>query len=197
MIVIGCSTKKEKKAERSKKTVMMQLYKEYRLMSIDTAKLRKFPYDYTLTNYDGKDINLESLKGRIMVVGFIYTHCPDICPMITQNMKEVRDKLKRNDVVFLSITIDPQRDNPKVLSDYRKIHDINWNDWYFLTGDSATIDEIASKMGIEKAKYKEGDTYFLSHTDRIYVIDEDGYVIGYFLGSKVEPDSIIKFVMNL
>jgi len=187
----------KKEISQDKRTVMMQLDKEYRLMSIDTTKLRKFPYNYTLRNYDGKDINLESLKGKVILLGFIYTHCPDICPMITQNMKEVRNKLKRKDVVFLSITIDPQRDDPKTLSDYRKIYDINWTDWYFLTGDSATIDEITSKMGIEKAKYKVGETYFLSHTDRLFVIDKDGYVVGYFLGSKVEPDSVIRFLRNL
>jgi len=110
----------KKEISQDKRTVMMQLDKEYRLMSIDTTKLRKFPYNYTLRNYD------ESLKGKVILLGFIYTHCPDICP---------------------------------------KDYDINWTDWYFLTGD------------IEKAKYKVGETYFLSHMDRIFVIDKYGYKV--------------------
>ncbi|MEO0168366.1 MAG: SCO family protein [candidate division WOR-3 bacterium] len=190
------SQKNERKIKGEMLTVLMHVGNEYRRLNVSGDKLREFPFGFTLMDEDGKEVKLRDFKGKVLVVGYIYTHCPDICPMITQNMKEIY-KLLGNDAVFLSITIDPERDQPKVLKEYKEIHEIKATNWKFLTGNPATIDSLLKIVGIDKSKYEEGNTYFLSHTDRIHIIDKNGYIRGYFMGSSVVADSVAKFVRGI
>src|SRR5262244_3677619 len=76
---------------------------------------------FTLTSQDGKPFALAGLRGKAVVVAFIYTECPDICPMLTQKMVEIQDELGANfgaKVAFVSISLDPEHDTPEVLKDY-------------------------------------------------------------------------------
>ena len=76
---------------------------------------------FTLTSQDGKPVALVDLRGKVVVVAFIYTQCPDICPMLTQKMVEIQDELGADfgpKVAFVSISLDPEHDTPEVLKDY-------------------------------------------------------------------------------
>ena len=76
---------------------------------------------FTLTSQDGKPVALADLRGKAVVVAFIYTQCPDICPMLTQKMVEIQDELGADfgtKVAFVSISLDPEHDTPEVLKDY-------------------------------------------------------------------------------
>lgn len=190
------SQKGESKIKGEMLTVIMQVGNEYRHLNISKNKLREFPFGFTLIDEDSKEVKLSDFKGKVIVVGYIYTHCPDICPMITQNMKKIHNILG-NDVMFFSITIDPERDKPEVLKEYKRVHEISATNWKFLTGKPATIDSLLNIVGIDKSKYDEGNTYFLSHTDRIHIIDKKGYIRGYFMGSSVIADSVANFVREV
>ncbi len=174
----------------------------YKRVEVEREKLRKFPYDYTLVDQDGRTFPLERLKGKVLVVGYIYTNCPDICPFITDNMKKI-SKLVSNDpqlrerVMFVSITFDPKRDRPEVLRNYMKLYKIDPQNWVFLTGDTATISTLMDRLGIETIVQPKGETYIIAHTDRIHVVNERGEILAYFRGSDVVPDSVYAFLKRV
>ena len=76
---------------------------------------------FTLTSQDGKPVALADLRGKVVAVTFIYTGCPDFCPLLTQKMVDVQDALGADfgaKIAFVSITLDPEHDTPEVLKDY-------------------------------------------------------------------------------
>ena len=78
--------------------------------------------DFTLTDGDGKPFSLSDLKGKVVILSFGYTHCPDVCPTelltYSDTLKQLGDQAKDVKVVFVSI--DPERDTPEVISKYVK-----------------------------------------------------------------------------
>ena len=208
LVSCGGKGKEEKQAassqQRDKYVVLMQAGDVYKRMEVSASRLRRFPFYFKLKDQNGRDVNLSDLKGKILVVGYIYTHCPDICPFITDNMKRVQKRINadpelKKRVVFLSITFDPKRDTPEAFKEYARLYKVDESNWYFLTGDTLTTDSIMKLMGIEYTirPVPERNTYFIDHTDRIHVIDPNGFVRGYFVGSRANPDSVAHFVAQL
>ncbi len=167
----------------------------------------KFPYGkgYVLTNQNGERIEVDKFKGKVLVVGYIYTHCPDVCPLITENMKKIYSNLSSNgllnNVMFLSITFDPGRDKPSTLKEYMKIYGIDTTSrWMFLTGGEKTIDSLMKDLSIIVQRgpvdvSEEGDTtYFIVHTDRIHVVGKDGKIVDYFKGSEAKVEDVVKAI---
>ena len=77
--------------------------------------------EFALTSQDGAEVTLASLRGKVVAVTFIYTSCPDVCPMLTDKLARVQDALGRDfgsRIAFVSITTDPERDTPEVLKGY-------------------------------------------------------------------------------
>ena len=106
---------------------------------------------FTLTSQDGKPFALADLRGKAVVVAFIYTECPDICPMLTQKMVEVQDELGANfgaKIAFVSISLDPEHDTPEVLKDYAQFWGAKSDGWAFLTGAPEAVRDDAPLWGI-------------------------------------------------
>jgi protein SCO1 len=94
------------------------------------------------------------LKGKQVVISFIFTSCQDICPLSTARLAQVKDKLgdrMGRDVFFISLTVDPETDTPQRLKDFADAFDAGPG-WLFLTGDPKTIRAINSKLG-DRSKY--------------------------------------------
>ena len=75
---------------------------------------------FALTSQDSKPMSLADMRGKVVAVSFIYTGCPDICPLLTQKMVDVQDALGKKfgtKIAFISISFDPERDTPEVLKD--------------------------------------------------------------------------------
>ena len=90
---------------------------------------------FTLTSQDGKSVALADLRGKVLAVTFIYTGCPDICPLVTQKMVDVQNALGAEfgaKIAFVSITLDPEHDTPAVLKDYAQSWGAKPNGWMFL-----------------------------------------------------------------
>jgi protein SCO1 len=115
-----------------------------------------FP-NVALVTQDGKTVHFydDLIKGKIIVLDMIYTHCVDACPLETARLVQVQkmlgDKVGK-DIFFYSITIDPKRDTPKVLKQYAENYHVGPG-WTFLTGKKEDIDTIAKKLGL----YSEPD----------------------------------------
>jgi len=163
---------------------------------------------YTLVDQDSSTVTFpDTFDGKILVVGTVYTHCPDICSMITANMKRARQQIgTAEDVQFVTITFDPQRDTPSRLTSYRRSFDVDDTSWAFLTGPPETIDALMEELGIFRqvvgpdgspASPDTLDTYFISHSDRILFVDADGQVHPGMNGSRTPPDTLVQAINDL
>ena len=169
---------------------------------------------FTLVDQDSQAVTFpDDFEGAPTLVGYIYTHCPDVCPMTTANMKRVRDSLGTgSDVRFVSITFDPARDTPAVLRGYAEAWGLDATDWRFLTGDSATVAALMGRMGIRyqtdppptsREAMSRPDTasapaaYLISHTDEVALLDAEGRLVETYGGSVTPPEILVEDVQAL
>jgi protein SCO1 len=147
--------------------------------------------DFSLTNQEGKPVSLDSLKGKIIIADFFFTHCPTICPGLTRNMKRMAESIhngqrvgdKTNKQVhFISFSIDPERDSVERLKYWADKYQINPEQWWLLTGDKKVIyDMVIEEMKVGLVDGKGVDTNFI-HSDRFVLIDSNRHVRGYYSG---------------
>lgn len=161
--------------------------------------------DYTLTNQFGEQVSLPGdYSGKVLIVGYVYTNCPDICPMITYNMRDLQREFPgEEDFHLISISFDPERDSPEVLHSYAESYNIDQGNWSMLTGDSKEVDEVLEKLGIATVKTPTRFTednkavYFIDHTDKVSLIDKKGQVRNHYLGSELDTETVIEDIKTL
>ncbi len=143
----------------------------------------------------------EVIKNKVALLAMIYTHCPDICPMTTHNMKLVQDILSdkiKEKLKLVVITFDPQRDSPAVLKEYALVREYDFNNWIFLSGDEINTKEVMLKFDIKAIKtdssYDEKGnlSYYITHTDRLTLIDEEGFIRKKYQGSVINVEEVKK-----
>ncbi len=138
---------------------------------------------FTLTAQDGKAVSDSTFKGKIFVAGFFYTHCPAVCSTINRNMSYLVDTYRKNKMVyFTSITVDPQRDSVSVLKKYAASFSPASNRWFFLTGDTTSIYNLA-RQGFLVNAIKENDDDFI-YSDNLVLIDSEKRIRGYYKGAN-------------
>jgi len=113
-----------------------------------------------LVTHEGKPVRFfdDLIKGKVVAINFIYTSCPDVCPLETAMLREVQEILGDQvgrDVFMYSITIDPERDTPEVLKKYAEKFEVGPG-WLFLTGKKDDITLLRKKLGLFSEE-KEGD----------------------------------------
>lgn len=133
-----------------------------------------------LEDQNGKPFTDAQMKGRPFLVFFGYTHCPDICPTtlfeMSQLMKALGPDASRVGALF--ITVDPDRDTPKVLKDYLSNFDPHLR---ALTGTQTQIDAAIKEYRVyaKKVPLENGD-YSMDHTAIVYLMDRDGHFVAPF-----------------
>ncbi|WP_176521588.1 SCO family protein [Longimonas halophila] len=148
---------------------------------------------FELVNQDSTTVTFpDDFAGQAIVVGYIYTQCPDICPMVTANMRQLRDRVDApDDVAFVTITFDPRRDTPDRLRAYREAYGLGDTNWQFLTGDPDTISQLMERLDVRvelsRGSY-EDDDYLIDHTDQISLIDPQQRVLFHYGGSMTPVD---------
>ena len=131
--------------------------------------------DFQLTDHNGRPRALADFKGKVVLLYFGYTHCPDMCPTALAAMAQVRSKLgdAGERVQGLFVTVDPERDTPQVLAQYVPAFDPGFLGLY---GDEATTAALAKDFktyfGAQKAD-AQGD-YTVDHSGGVYVFDPSG-----------------------
>jgi protein SCO1 len=133
--------------------------------------------NFTLTGQNGQPVSLSDFEGKVVLLYFGYTTCPDVCPTtlagIHQALTLLGDQAKN--VQLLMITVDPERDTQQVMSEYTVHFD---SSFIGLTGTPEQIAEVATYYGIYYEK-QEGDSaigYLVDHTATVTAIDKDGYL---------------------
>ncbi len=163
--------------------------------------------DYKLLDQDSSTVHYpEIFKGEITVVGYIFTNCPDICPLTTNNMVLVDQRLKKegiNGIRFVAISFDPDYDTPSVLKEYMKVRNITERNWTFLTGEKSTIEKLMKRAEIfsivsDSTTLKSGkNMYFYVHTDRISLFDRNLSLRKNYPGSTLIIEEIINDIKNI
>jgi protein SCO1/2 len=156
---------------------------------------------YTFLNQDSVEVKFpEIIKGKVTVMGFIYTHCPDICPMTTHNMVLTEERLIEDgidDVLFVALSFDPERDSPEVLRKFAEIRDIKFDNWIFLTGDKKAIKDLLRRFDVraiptDSTFFEDGtNSYSIMHTDRISLINNKGILKKNYKGSTINIEELI------
>ena len=116
------------------------------------AKDRDYFTDLELVTQDGERVRFFSdvLKDHVVLINFIFTNCGHACPLLTRSLVSVADQLGEDlgkSVRFISISIDPARDDPAAMKAFAEKHGANRPGWLFLTGEQANIDPIVKRLG--------------------------------------------------
>lgn len=153
-------------------------------IKIETSPTEKLSLggDFTLTNQDGHAWSSASTLGKIRLVYFGYSFCPDICPMALHAISDALDSLgpKSHDIVPIFVTIDPQRDTVQTLKKYSKTFHPSF---VFCTGSTKDIDHIAKLFKVYANRVHVPGTkadYLIDHSSLIYVIGRHGDYITSF-----------------
>ncbi|HEY1720471.1 MAG TPA: SCO family protein [Magnetospirillaceae bacterium] len=151
-----------------------------RLQSSSTASIGGA---FALQDKTGKTVTDQDFRGKLMLVYFGYTYCPDVCPTTLGMMGQALDKLtpdERKQVASLFITVDPERDTQKVIGDYAA----NFApDLVGLTGTPDAIQSVEHEYHVYAQKHVEKDgSYSMDHSSIIYIMGKDGQYRGILSG---------------
>jgi len=140
--------------------------------------------DFTLINQYNENVSLSKYDGKIIVLSFVYTHCPDVCPAIVMELNKAHDELiKRGvdkDVVFIFVSVDPDRDTPEAFREWAK--SLHAEDFIYLTGSNDAVAKVWRDYGIyvEISNESSGmpmhqghEGYIVTHTAIVYLIDRN------------------------
>ncbi len=136
---------------------------------------------FSLSDPSGKRVTDRDFRGKLMLVFFGYTHCPDVCPTELQNMAEVIGKLgpDAQQVAPIFVSVDPARDTPEALSSYVG------NFSPSITGLTGTQDEVASAAKAYRVFFRKADgnqdNYSVDHSAFVYLMDRNGNYITHFM----------------
>lgn len=147
--------------------------------------------DFRLTGQNGEPVALGDFRGRALVVSFIYTACPDYCPLLTAKLVGVQDALGEDfgrRVTFVSITIDPELDTPEVLEHYALSHGADLSGWSFLTGEPEDIAAVTRAYGVFAMKASND---LVNHTFLTSLIDAEGNLRLQYLGYRFDPEAFL------
>jgi len=160
--------------------------------------------DFKLVNQDGEPFSLKQLRGRALLLTFIYTRCPfpDQCPLLSTNFAAVHKELERDAQLrprthLLSVTLDPAYDTPKVLRSYgagytERYAEETFEHWDFATGDPEEIRRLAQFFGLA---YKE-ESGQIVHAMRTALLAPDGKVFKIYRGNDWRPEQVLADVRS-
>jgi protein SCO1/2 len=144
----------------------------------------------SLLDQHGASVSLASLKGKPVLIDFIYTSCASTCPLLTAKMAAIAHQLGPAlgaDVTIVSITLDPEHDRPAELAKYAKSHDADQNGWIFLTGTPAQIDQVLAQFKLRRTRESDGT---ITHSIEAFLLGPDGHQIRQYSALDVSPDAV-------
>lgn len=136
--------------------------------------------DFTLVDSSGADFQRSQLDGKLTLLFFGYTHCPDFCPNTLDEFKRIRTMLgdQADEVQFVFVSVDGTRDTPESMADYLQVRGVD--DFVRgLTGDEATVAEAGRPVGLffeHNASTTSATAYLVDHSTQSFLLDRDGNV---------------------
>lgn len=143
------------------------------------------------TNQDGKNIELKSLKGNVLVMVMIYTTCKAACPRLVADMRNIEsklDKTTKKNVKLILVSIDPLTDTPQKLKSFAIANKMNQDPWIFLRSTEDNTREFAAVLAVN---YKQISPMEFSHSNIISVFNPNGELIYQQEGLGVDNDKTV------
>jgi protein SCO1/2 len=156
----------------------------------------------SLIDQTGKKFQLNDAGGKVAVVTFIYTKCPDVCPLFTANFASIQRALEQKqkkekkslDYLLLTITTDPEYDTPAQLKSYAKHFKPDFSTWLFLTGAKQELANLWKDFGVNVRKSADGH---VQHTALTTVIDRRGMRRVDYYGDKWQEKELLEDLLSL
>ena len=152
---------------------------------------------FSLTNQSGERISLDTFRGQPFVLTFVFTRCsvPNFCPRMSNNFEELQTAIKAGSGALattrlLSITLDPDYDTPKILSDYAAFHHSDSKIWSFATGDKKEIDSLTRAFSV----YRQTEGGTISHGLATALVNGNGTVERIWRGNAWTPAEVTEAI---
>jgi protein SCO1/2 len=148
--------------------------------------------DFKLVDQDAQPFQFASARGKLVLVTFVFTTCPDVCPLLTAKFAAIQRTLeekKFKDYLLLTITTDPERDNAAALKDYAGHFKADFRRWSFLTGTRAELAKVWKIFRVNVTKTRSGD---VNHTALTTLIDRQGKRRVEYYGDKWQDREVLK-----
>jgi protein SCO1 len=131
-----------------------------------------------LDNYLGTPINIANYRGKAVLVTFLYTHCPDVCPLITSKLHTALSEMsaaERRTVAIIAVSVDPRGDTPDTVARFLAAHEMVGSMQY-LIGSAGELGAVWSRWGIGASR-EAGDPALVAHTALVYGITARGAIV--------------------
>lgn len=143
--------------------------------------------DFNLLNQNGETITQDTYEDKIYVADFFFTTCLTICPIMTDHMLEIQERLKNDpEVLLLSHSVIPVADSVPQLKKYALEKGVNDAKWNLVTGDKKQIYELARKSYLATKTDGDGGPYDMIHTENFILVDKEKRIRGFYDGTKAE-----------
>lgn len=169
----------------------------------DAPKLERFgklPQFQLTTQHDHK-LSDADLRGRVVVVDFIFTSCPDVCPLLTEQLSALRKQLPSDaPVSFVSFSVDPEHDTPEKLLAFARQHGVDVDNFWFLTGPLDQIKQVVTqgfKQSMQAQPVREGEPRNVLHGTHFVLVDQQGDIRGFFANNPQGHAALKKAVSVL
>jgi protein SCO1/2 len=158
--------------------------------------------NFTLQDADDRIVRRSDFRGKVVVLNFIYTNCPDVCPLQAEKIAQLQAMINptpmKEQVAFVTVTTDPERDRGQILRDYGLAHGLDGTNWTFLTAapdqPADSTRALAQAYGLEFTPSGQG---LQMHGAVTHVIDQDGQLRARFHGLDFQPVNFVVYVNAL
>jgi protein SCO1 len=157
---------------------------------------------FALADAEGRAVSLKDLRGKVVVLHFVYTSCPDVCPLHAERIAEIQEMVNRTPmrelVQFVTITTDPEHDTPEVMRDYGPAHGLDLVNWVFLTTTPGQPEDATRKLAERFGHgFTETEDGYQVHGVVTHVIGREGRWRANFHGLEFEPTNVVVYINGL
>lgn len=154
---------------------------------VEHVKINHKIADWSFTNQNGETITHKDYENKIYVADFFFTTCPTICPVMTDNMVWIQDKIQKYpDVMLLSYSVTPDIDTPAVLKEYALEKGVDDSRWNLVTGDKKDIYYLARQSYLAVKTGNPSELYDMVHTENFILVDKKRQIRGFYDGTNRE-----------
>lgn len=144
---------------------------------------------FSLQDQHGDPFRDTDLRGRVVIVDFIFTSCPDVCPLLTEQLASLRKQLPaKAPLAFVSFSVDPEHDTPERLRDFAQQHGVDVDNFWFVTGPLDEVKRVVTqgfKQAMQLQPASQGQPRNVLHGTHFVLVDPSGALRGFFAN---DPD---------
>lgn len=151
---------------------------------------------FSFTNFNGVEVTDEKFDNKVFVADFFFTSCPTICPKMSHQMHRVQKEFENNeDVILISFTVDPEKDNVETLAAYAEEYNAKNGKWFLVTGSKTSLYELAREGFFLTAIPGDGGPEDFIHSEMLVLVDKEKRIRGYYDGT--DPHDVKRLIEEI